>query len=108
MQAFDAQSGKPVWKTYSIPAPGEPGSDTWKKADTWKTGGASTWMTRQLRSRHQYGLLGHRERFAVVWRSAAGRQSVHVLDARARRRGKPFDMEKWGYERDLKLNLLAT
>ena len=45
VQAFDAQSGKPVWKTYSIPAPGEPGSETWKKADTWKTGGASTWMT---------------------------------------------------------------
>ena len=45
VQAFDAQTGKPVWKTYSIPAPGEPGSDTWKKADTWKTGGASTWMT---------------------------------------------------------------
>ncbi|MGC1353442.1 MAG: PQQ-binding-like beta-propeller repeat protein [Xanthobacteraceae bacterium] len=34
-----------MWKTYSIPAPGEPGSETWKKADTWKTGGASTWMT---------------------------------------------------------------
>ncbi len=45
VQAFDAQTGKSVWKTYSIPAPGEPGSDTWKKADTWKTGGASTWMT---------------------------------------------------------------
>jgi alcohol dehydrogenase (cytochrome c) len=43
--AFDAQTGKPVWKTYSIPAPGEPGSETWQKPDTWKTGGASTWMT---------------------------------------------------------------
>jgi alcohol dehydrogenase (cytochrome c) len=45
VQAFDTQTGKSVWKTYTIPAPGEPGSDTWKKADTWKTGGASTWMT---------------------------------------------------------------
>ena len=45
VQAFDAQTGKSAWKTYTIPAPGEPGSDTWKKADTWKTGGASTWMT---------------------------------------------------------------
>jgi alcohol dehydrogenase (cytochrome c) len=45
VQAFDADTGKPVWKTYSVPAPGEPGSDTWQKADTWKTGGASTWMT---------------------------------------------------------------
>ncbi len=45
VQAFDSDTGKPAWKTYTIPAPGEPGSDTWQKADTWKTGGASTWMT---------------------------------------------------------------
>jgi alcohol dehydrogenase (cytochrome c) len=45
VEAFDAETGKPVWKTYSIPAPGEPGADTWQKPDTWKTGGASTWMT---------------------------------------------------------------
>ncbi|HZB91172.1 MAG TPA: PQQ-dependent dehydrogenase, methanol/ethanol family [Stellaceae bacterium] len=43
--AYDSETGKPVWKTYTVPAPGEPGSDTWKKADTWKRGGASTWMT---------------------------------------------------------------
>ncbi len=43
--AFDAETGKLAWKTYTIPAPGEPGSETWEKADTWKTGGASTWMT---------------------------------------------------------------
>ena len=43
--AFDAETGKPAWKTYTVPAPGEPGSETWEKADTWKTGGASTWMT---------------------------------------------------------------
>ena len=28
----------------SIPAPGEPGSETWS-GDSWKTGGAPTWMT---------------------------------------------------------------
>jgi alcohol dehydrogenase (cytochrome c) len=43
--ALDAHSGKQVWKTFTVPAPGEPGSNTWEKADTWKTGGASTWMT---------------------------------------------------------------
>lgn len=43
--AFDAETGKPAWKTFTVPAPGEPGSETWQKADTWKTGGASTWMT---------------------------------------------------------------
>jgi alcohol dehydrogenase (cytochrome c) len=45
IQAFDADSGKPVWKTYSIPEPGQPGSDTWQKADTWKRGGGPAWMT---------------------------------------------------------------
>ncbi len=43
--AYDAETGKPVWKTYTIPEPGQPGSDTWQKADTWKRGGGSTWMT---------------------------------------------------------------
>jgi alcohol dehydrogenase (cytochrome c) len=45
VEAFDADTGKPAWKTYTIPAPGEAGSDTWEKPDSWKTGGASTWMT---------------------------------------------------------------
>ena len=43
--AFDAETGKEAWRTYSIPAPGEPGSETWQKADTWKTGGGAMWMT---------------------------------------------------------------
>jgi len=45
VEAFDAETGKPVWKTYTIPAPGEPGSETWEKPGTWEHGGASTWMT---------------------------------------------------------------
>ena len=42
--AFDAQTGKEVWKTYTIPGPGEPGHDTWP-GETWKTGGVSVWLT---------------------------------------------------------------
>ena len=45
VQAFDADSGKSVWKAYSVPEPGQPGSDTWQKPDTWKRGGGSAWMT---------------------------------------------------------------
>lgn len=44
VQAFKAATGEPVWKTFVIPGPGEPGNDTWP-GDTWKTGGASTWQT---------------------------------------------------------------
>ena len=43
--AFDAETGKELWKTYMVPAPGEPGSETWPKGDEWKTGGGSVWVT---------------------------------------------------------------
>jgi alcohol dehydrogenase (cytochrome c) len=43
--AFDPDSGKELWRTYTIPAPGEPGSETWPKGDQWKTGGGSIWVT---------------------------------------------------------------
>jgi len=43
--AFDAETGKPAWKTYTVPEPGQPGSETWPKGDQWKTGGGSVWIT---------------------------------------------------------------
>jgi len=42
--ALDAATGDTVWKTYTIPGPGETGHDTWP-GETWKTGGASVWIT---------------------------------------------------------------
>jgi alcohol dehydrogenase (cytochrome c) len=43
---LDAASGKVLWRKYVIPAPGEPGSDTWKGAtNAWQTGGAAMWVT---------------------------------------------------------------
>jgi alcohol dehydrogenase (cytochrome c) len=42
--AIDADTGAPVWKTYSIPGPGEPGNDTWA-GESWKYGGGSAWIT---------------------------------------------------------------
>jgi alcohol dehydrogenase (cytochrome c) len=43
--AFDVDDGKPIWKTYTVPAPGEPGSETWPAGDHWKTGGGPVWVT---------------------------------------------------------------
>jgi alcohol dehydrogenase (cytochrome c) len=42
--ALDADTGAPAWKTYTIPAPGEFGNDTWA-GDSWKYGGGSAWVT---------------------------------------------------------------
>jgi alcohol dehydrogenase (cytochrome c) len=43
--AFDAGDGEELWRTYTIPAPGEPGSETWPEGDQWMTGGAPVWVT---------------------------------------------------------------
>ncbi|MBV8842462.1 MAG: PQQ-dependent dehydrogenase, methanol/ethanol family [Bryobacterales bacterium] len=43
--AFDLDTGKELWRTYTIPAPGDPGSETWPKGDEWKNGGGSVWVT---------------------------------------------------------------
>ncbi|HJR70302.1 MAG TPA: PQQ-dependent dehydrogenase, methanol/ethanol family [Gammaproteobacteria bacterium] len=42
--ALEPDTGEQVWKTYTVPAPGEPGSDTWP-GDSWRTGGAPVWIT---------------------------------------------------------------
>jgi alcohol dehydrogenase (cytochrome c) len=44
--ALDAATGKQLWLKYTIPAPGEPGSETWKdKNNAWQTGGGAVWVT---------------------------------------------------------------
>jgi alcohol dehydrogenase (cytochrome c) len=44
--ALDAATGKLAWRRYTIPAPGEPGSETWKdKNNAWQTGGGGMWVT---------------------------------------------------------------
>jgi alcohol dehydrogenase (cytochrome c) len=43
--ALHPDTGKELWRTYTVPAPGEPGSETWPKGDQWKTGGAPVWVT---------------------------------------------------------------
>jgi alcohol dehydrogenase (cytochrome c) len=46
VKAFDARTGKLAWTFYTIPGPGELGSDTWPEDnDLWMHGGASVWQT---------------------------------------------------------------
>ena len=45
LDAYDAATGKRVWRFYTIPAPGEPGSETWSDPDVLPRGGGATWMT---------------------------------------------------------------
>jgi alcohol dehydrogenase (cytochrome c) len=46
LAATDLNTGEEVWRRHTIPAPGEPGHDSWAdQHDAWKTGGGSTWVT---------------------------------------------------------------
>jgi alcohol dehydrogenase (cytochrome c) len=42
--AYDAMTGKEVWRFWTVPNPGEPGSETWQGKQSEHRGGAS-WMT---------------------------------------------------------------
>src|SRR5689334_16212117 len=44
LDAYDAKTGKRVWRFWTVPGPGEPGADSWA-GDSWKIGGGPTWMT---------------------------------------------------------------
>ena len=44
VQAYDAETGKPVWRFRTTAAPDEPGAKTWE-GDSWKYGGGSVWDT---------------------------------------------------------------
>ncbi len=37
--AYDAQTGRELWRFYTIPMGNEVGADTWLKPETAKTGG---------------------------------------------------------------------
>jgi len=54
--AYDVRSGREAWRFYTIPAPNEPGGETWKSCppktadsfcdpEAWKHGGGSVWVT---------------------------------------------------------------
>jgi alcohol dehydrogenase (cytochrome c) len=46
LDGWDPDTGKKLWRTYTIPAPGEPGSETWpKNSEAWTQGGGPTWRS---------------------------------------------------------------
>jgi alcohol dehydrogenase (cytochrome c) len=47
LAAADATTGAQIWRTYTVPGPGEPGHETWADAagTAWRTGGGAMWQT---------------------------------------------------------------
>jgi alcohol dehydrogenase (cytochrome c) len=44
VDAYDAKTGRRLWRFWTVPGPGEPGHESWS-GESWKTGGGSTWIT---------------------------------------------------------------
>ena len=42
--AFNASTGSEVWRTYTVPGPGEPGHESWQ-GNSWEHGGGPVWLT---------------------------------------------------------------
>jgi alcohol dehydrogenase (cytochrome c) len=46
LDGWDPETGRKLWRRYTIPAPGEPGSETWpKNSNAWSQGGGPTWRS---------------------------------------------------------------
>ena len=80
LDGWDPETGKKLWRRYTVPAPGEPGSETWptgqRRLEDWRRRHLAI---RFVRPAARPGLLGHRQRRAVRPETARGaRQPVHV------------------------------
>src|SRR5918997_11700 len=46
LDAYDMETGQRVWRCYTVPKPGEPGSETWPaEGEAWARGGGNCWVT---------------------------------------------------------------
>ncbi len=87
VQAFDARNGRRIWTFYTIPAPAQPGSETWPRGSgAWKIGGGAVWQTPAVDPR--LGLIYFSTGNAAPDYSGAGRagddlftSSIVALDA---------------------------
>ena len=44
IDAYNAKTGNREWRFYTVPSPGEPGSDTWPSAEAMAKGGGGVWV----------------------------------------------------------------
>ena len=46
LDGWDPETGEKLWRRYTVPAPGEPGAETWPvDTDAWTMGGGATWRS---------------------------------------------------------------
>ena len=92
LDAYKASTGERVWRFWTMPARGEPGSETWI-GKALEHGCAATWLTGTYDPRAQLALLADRQSLSRLQRRRAqGRQPVHELGAGARSRDREAEL----------------
>ena len=94
LDAYDPKTGKRIWRFYTVPGPGEPGSETWP-ASPERAGARRRRHLghRQLRSGTEHALLGHRQsQSRLLRRGSERRQPLHLLADRDRRRHRQAEV----------------
>ena len=81
VDAYDAKTGQRAWRFWTVPAAGEPGSETWSRR-LGKNRRSHHVGYRRLRSGAKHRVLGHGQSGAgLEWRRASGEQSLLRLFA---------------------------
>ena len=91
IDAYDAASGKRLWRFYTVPGPGEFGNETWK-GDSWQKGGSARVADADVRSRSESRLRPDRQSRAAdrsIGPRRRARQPVQLVGRRARRQHRP-------------------
>ena len=60
LEAHDQATGKILWRFNTVPQPGEAGHETWQ-GDSWKRGGAPTWLSGTYDTDLNHALLAGRQ-----------------------------------------------
>ncbi len=79
IDGWDPDTGKHLWRTYTVAGPDDPNGKTWP-GDTWKTGGGSTWITGSFDPELNTVYWGTGNTGSWNPTQHPGRQSLYVLD----------------------------
>ena len=97
LDAYDAATGRRLWRWYAVPGPGEFGNDTWP-GDSWKLGGSPMWLTGSVRSGARTRCTGRsetRDRRSIDRRAAI---STTCSATRSSRIDPDTGQRKWHYQ----------
>ena len=74
--AYRVNTGEQAWRFWTVPARGEPGSETWKGNVDLEEGGGATWLTGTYDRRDRHAVLADRQSVSGHGRQRAARATT--------------------------------